>query len=171
MAKDGQKYLKDRRTGELYGWNHEMSKLPYMMEVIVGEEGWDDGKPDPNYVDPEAPPPSQEVFPQSGTAAAELAADADKVTAEALEKAAKQGREDLDADDDKKPDDAAPFDENGCMLLGYDDADQPVYETEEERDERVAAEAKAAPHEEPRAGEETGPAPVEEEQPKRSRKK
>ncbi len=171
------KYLKDRRTGDLYGWNYEMAKFPYMKEVERGEDGWDDGKPDPTYVDPEAPKPTSDVFPQAGTSS-EMEEDRARVEREALERAANKGRAELDepvegselyggkdADGNGVPDGgpvpqenaAPPYDDNGCMLLGYDEDDLPVYETVEERDERINTEANAHPHVE--SEQPPGPAP------------
>lgn len=142
------RYLKDRRTGELYGWNHEMSKLHYMKEVQRDEDGWDDGKPDPTYVDPNASPPADPVFPVA-TNPADLEADRQKTESEALARASEQGQKDLN--------DPAPYDEEGHAFLGYDEDGDPVYETDEERDERVTAEAGPLP---PPGSEPDEPKPV-----------
>jgi len=44
--------LQDRRTGRLFGWNHEMAKIPYMKEVDDESDDFVPDKPDPTYVDP-----------------------------------------------------------------------------------------------------------------------
>lgn len=47
------RYLKDRRNGELHGYNHEAAKLKYMKEVDSEDEDFNDGQPDPTYVEDE----------------------------------------------------------------------------------------------------------------------
>lgn len=108
-----------------------------MREVVRGEPGWDDETPDPTYVDPDAPQLAASVFPVAGQADVELEADRLETEQTALERAeaAAKGEEDLDDTD------IPPYTPEGHMLLGFDDEEQPVYETDEERDERVAAAA------------------------------
>lgn len=163
------RYLKDRRTGDLYGWNHEMAKLHYMQEVHRDEEGWDDGKPDPTYVDPTTV--GSPVFPMAeqpanlagsdlpGGSMSPAQLEADKLAAEneAIARAAEQGQKELNTDPPE-------FDEEGHAFLGYDANDEFVYETDEERDARVAGEVA------PNGGEDPLPAedqpPLEEPEPK-----
>jgi len=150
------KYLKDRRTGLLYGWNYEMSKLPYMKTVQTDEEGWNDEQPDPTYIDPDAPRPVEALSPVN----ASLEDDRIQVESEALARAAEDGQKELN--------EPPAFDEEGHAFLGYDTDDGPVYETDEERDDRVAAEEEAA--EEPEEVPELEPEPEPEPKPT-SRKK
>jgi hypothetical protein len=135
MGKPGM-YLRDRLTGDLYGWNYEMAKLPYMKEVSESDDDFsaDNTGPDPTYV---APP---EGFPVSSD---ELEKDR-KVTEEAaLAKAAAAGAKELDEPVDNTDLPPPEYDSEGHKLLGYDADDNPVYETDEERDERLSEEGEA----------------------------
>src|SRR6476619_249144 len=69
------RYLKDRRTGEVFGWNYDMSQLNYMKEVDESDADFNDGKPDASYVDPE-----------TGRTMGEIQAEKDR-SQEALERA------------------------------------------------------------------------------------
>jgi hypothetical protein len=48
------RFLRDRRTGEIFGWNYEMSKLKYMRQVDDSDADFNDGKPDEDYTEDES---------------------------------------------------------------------------------------------------------------------
>jgi hypothetical protein len=115
-----------------------MAKFPYMKEVDSEDEDFNDGKPDPTYIDPDAPQGGTAVFP-----VADLAEDWKNTEAEtiAAAKAAAEGRAALDEQEpEPELEEAPPFDDDGHALLGYDEDEVPVYETDEERDERIVNE-------------------------------
>jgi hypothetical protein len=127
------RYLRDRRTGEKYGWNFEMAKLPYMKEIDSDDDDFDQDVPDPSYDDPDAPKVTEPVFP-----VAALEDDAAQTVKAAVDKAAAQGEAALVTEDE-----APEYDKEGHALLGYAEDDSAVYETDEERDDRLADEAAA----------------------------
>lgn len=130
------KYLKDRRTGELFGFNHEMAKLKWMKEVEDSDDDFNDGKPDPDYYDDEGGfPVAQQASAPTPPNEAEVLSAAKQGEADLGEATAPVDEPPIAMPEEPVPDGEPPwaYDTNGNRLEDGDTGKPLVYVLDKDR--------------------------------------